>query len=576
MKTKIAELVGAYRSGNKSPREALEEVAEGVAAASAQNAFISSFSLESMLEALTQRDPSLPLYGVPFSVKDNIDVRGLPTTAACPSFKYFPTENAPVVERLCQAGAIVVGKTNMDQFATGLVGTRSPYGECRSVFNSDYISGGSSSGSAVSVALGLSTFSLGTDTAGSGRVPAAFNNLVGLKPTRGLVSTRGVVPACRTLDCVSLFAHSVADAKLLLNLVSGVVPLDPFARPASFCVGLGDGPARLAVPRTEDLEFFGDSESAELFAAAVKQAQGLGWKIESFSLEPFLEAARLLYSGPWVAERLAPLESFLKSAPAGMDSVVHEILLGGHRHTAVDTFRAQHRLSELKLQVAPILAHFDALLLPTAPTHYRVAEVLSDPITLNARLGTYTNFVNLLDLSALAIPAGFRKNGLPFGVTLMGPAFAEPRLLELGERFLGEGSKRERSTGAVWLAVAGAHLSGQPLNHELTSRGARRIQTCKTSSDYQLFALATTPPKPGLVRTPGKEGHAIEVEVWELSAEAFGSFVAQVPEPMTIGVTTLSDGTQVKGFNCESYALEGARNISEFGGWRAFRAGRPE
>lgn len=538
-----------------------------------ERAFISTFSREVAEAQLAGHDRALPLYGVPFSVKDNIDVFGLPTTAACPSFSYYPEANAPVVERLCQAGAVVIGKTNMDQFATGLVGSRSPYGACSSVFNSAYISGGSSSGAAVSVASGLVAFALGTDTAGSGRVPAAFNNLVGLKPTRGLLSTRGVVPACRSLDCVSLFTHNVQDAAFLFAICSEFDPLDALSRRSPGSVTLGDGRVRVGVPREQDLEFFGDSESQRLYAAALARASEMGWSLEHFDLQPFFEAAKLLYSGPWVAERLAGLESFLEDQPQDLNPVVAQILDGARRCSAADVFRGQERILALKRSVEPILSRFDALLLPTAPTHYTHAEIAVDPILFNSRLGTYTNFVNLLDLSALAIPAGFRPNGLPFGVTLLGPHFAEARLLELGSRFLNEPSLPSiQPPDVVWLAVAGAHLTGQPLNHELTSRGARRLRTCTTEPHYQLFALDTIPPKPGLVHTPGQMGHAIEVEVWELTRKAFGSFVAAIPAPMTIGTTTLEDGVRVKGFSCERHALEGAQDVSSFGGWRAYLA----
>jgi allophanate hydrolase len=329
----------------------------------------------------------------------------------------------------------------------------------------------------------------------------------------------------------------------------------------------------LAVPRPVDLEFFGDDESAELFLAAIEQARRVGAEIVRFDLTPFLEAASLLYSGPWVAERLVTAAELLERKPDALHPVVRSIIESGRRFGATDVFRAQYRLAELRLQSTKIFEQCDALLLPTAPTHYTIDQVLENPVELNARLGTYTNFVNLLDLSALAVPAGSKRSGLPFGVTFMGPAFHDARLLEVARLFAGESiSASQPKPGCVWLAVAGAHLSGQPLNHELSSRGARRVRTTKTAAEYRLYALDTIPPKPGLVHTPGEAGHAIEVEIWELGAEAFGDFVAHVPAPMTIGMTRLSDGSLVKGFGCESYALSGAREISQFGGWRAFRA----
>jgi allophanate hydrolase len=573
MSLKVHELVLAYRSGEKQPGDVLRECQARIEAEGERPIWISRFSEQQLLAQLEAADPAGPLYGVPCAVKDNIDVAGLPTTAACPDFAYTPARHAPVVERLVQAGAIVLGKTNLDQFATGLVGTRSPYGICSSVFDARYVSGGSSAGSAVAVAKGLVAFSLGTDTAGSGRVPAAFNGLVGLKPTRGLLSTRGVVPACRSLDCVSIFTHTVADADLLLELCAAYDQQDPFSRPARAVTGLGDGRLRLGVPRAQDLEFFGDLESADLFTDAVKRAEGWGAEITRFELQPFLEAAALLYGGPWVAERLAACAELLQKKPEALHPVVRGIIEGGRNFDAEQVFRGLYRLQELRAVAERLLSGLDALLLPTVPTHYTIQEVLENPVELNARLGTYTNFVNLLDLSALAVPAGQKRSGLPFGVTFMAPAFHDQRLLSLGHRFLGEADARQApARGCVWLAVAGAHLSGQPLNHELTTRGARRVRTTKTATEYRLYALDTLPPKPGLVHAPGDAAHAIEVEIWELTEEAFGAFVAGVPPPMTIGTTHLGDGTLVKGFCCESYALTGAREISQFGGWRAFRA----
>lgn len=573
MKVPLRELVAGNRSGEASARHELLECVRRIQAEGEQPIWISTFTEEQVLAQLDAADEAGPLYGVPFAVKDNIDVAGLPTTAACPEFSYMPARHATVVERLVQAGAIVIGKTNLDQFATGLVGTRTPYGACSSVFDARYISGGSSSGSAVALAKGQVAFSLGTDTAGSGRIPAAFNALCGVKPTRGALSTRGVVPACRSLDCVSIFSNNLADAELLFDVCAGFDADDPYSRPREAVTGFGDARLRLAVPRAEDLEFFGDDESAELFLAAMERAKGLGAEISRFDLSPFRETAALLYAGPWVAERLATAAALLEQNAGAVHPVVRGIIEGGRNYSALDGFRAFYRLGELRRRADQVLSGCDALLLPTAPTHYTIQEVLDNPLELNARLGTYTNFVNLLDLCALAVPAGFKKSGLPFGVTFMAPAFHDARLLELGRAFTGEPAQYSRpAPGCVWLSVAGAHLSGQPLNHELTSRGARRIRTTKTAPEYRLFALDTVPPKPGLVHAPAEAAHAIEVEVWELTERAFGDFVAQIPAPMTIGMTKLADGSLIKGFTCEPYALEGAREISQFGSWRAFRA----
>jgi allophanate hydrolase len=571
----VGELVAEYRAGTKPPGDVLRECCARIEAEGERPIWISRFSEEQLLAQLEAANPAGPLYGVPFAVKDNIDVLGLPTTAACPDFSYSPARHAPVVERLVQAGAIVLGKTNLDQFATGLVGTRSPYGICSSVYDSRYVSGGSSAGSAVAVAKGQAAFALGTDTAGSGRVPAAFNGLVGLKPTCGLLSTRGVVPACRSLDCVSIFTTTVADADLLLGLCAAHDPHDPFSRAAHAVAGLGDARLRLAVPRVQDLEFFGDLESAELFVGAVERVEAWGAEVTRFELQPFLEAAALLYGGPWVAERRVACGELLQRKPAAVHPVVRAIIEGSGAYDAEQVFRGQYRLRELRAVAERVLTNADALLLPTVPTHYTIQEVLENPLELNARLGIYTNFVNLLDLSALALPAGQKSSGLPFGVTFMAPAFHDRRLLALGRRFMGEAQAEPApARGCVWLAVAGAHLSGEPLNHELTTRGARRVRTTKTAPEYRLYALDTVPPKPGLVHCPNEAAHAIEVEIWELTQEAFGAFVAGVPAPMTIGNTRLDDGGVVKGFSCEPHALSGAREISRFGGWRAFRAGR--
>ncbi|MDX2080978.1 MAG: allophanate hydrolase [Terrimicrobiaceae bacterium] len=510
------------------------------------------------LEAL---DPALPLYGVPFAVKDNIDVAGIPTTAACPAFAYTPTETAPAVRRLQDAGALLIGKTNMDQFATGLVGTRTPYGICSSVFNPDYLSGGSSSGSAVAVASGLVAFALGTDTAGSGRVPAAFNGIVGLKPTRGLLSTRGVVPACRSLDCVSIFAKTTDEALTVLDIAAGHDPHDPWSRPFPTLAGRS-GPVRIGIPHEDQLEFFGDDEAARIFAEGAARFEA--FETVRVDISEFLEAARLLYGGAWVAERDHAFGAFLREHPEAVDPTVFRIVTGAPPRSAVDAFSGFYRLQELRKQTEPIWESIDALLLPTTPTIYRIVDVINDPITLNSRLGTYTNFVNLLDLAAIAFPGGLRRDGLPAGLTLVGPAFHDHRLATLA----GFGIP-DRQT--IPLAVVGAHLTGQPLNGQLTERGATLLRTTTTSPDYRLHALDTVPPKPGLVRVPDG-GVAIEVEVWDMPVDQFGSFVALIPPPLGIGSIQVADGSWVKGFICEPAPLEAAPDISHFGGWRNYRA----
>ncbi len=570
-------LLDAYQSGKQTPRAVLDHVYEQIARLGALPVWLAVTPFEQALAALERAEQTEvrgALFGLPFAVKDNIDVAGLPTTAACPEFSYVPDRNAAVVQRLIEAGAIVIGKTNLDQFATGLVGTRTPFGACASVYDARYISGGSSSGSAVAVARGDVSFSLGTDTAGSGRVPAAFNALVGVKPTLGLLSTRGVVPACRSLDCVSIFTKSVADARRVLAASAGYDAEDPFSRAAPAATYALPADPRLGVPTPESLDFFGDSEAAALFDTATAELERRGAQLVRLDLRPFREVASLLYHGPWVAERLAAIGNFLTRSPGAVHEVVRQIVESGRNYSARDAFEGRYRLAVLRRQTEAVWSQIDAMVLPTTPSHYTIEQVLADPITLNTRLGTYTNFVNLLDLAGLAVPAGFRANGLPVGITFLAPAFRDQELLELGAHWLEEppAVTAGPAAGQVWLAVVGAHLSGQPLNGELTTRGARLLRATRTAAEYRLFALATEPPKPGLVHAPGEAGHAIELELWELTEQAFGSFVANVPAPMTIGTALLDDGLRVKSFLCEPYALNGAREISEFGGWRAFLA----
>ncbi|MFW5681764.1 MAG: allophanate hydrolase, partial [Phycisphaeraceae bacterium] len=523
------------------------------------------------LERRRAAGEALPLLGATYAVKDNIDVAGLPTTAGCPSFAYRPERSATVVEKLEAAGAILVGKTNMDQFATGLVGTRSPHGAPRCVFNADYVSGGSSSGSAVAVAAELVSFALGTDTAGSGRVPAAFNDLTGLKPTRGRVSAAGVVPACRSLDCVSVFARSSADAAAVMRVIEGRDERDAWSRT------LEDPPAertapdpagfRFGVPASDALHFFGDAKSASLYAEAIARCEAIGGQRVEIDFTPFAEAAKLLYGGPWVAERYAAVGRFIEEHPTACDPTVRGIILGGSRLTAADAFRAMDRLEEYRRGAEAVWRDVDTLLLPTTGTIYRVDEITAEPLTLNTNLGRYTNFMNLLDCCGLALPAGFRENRTPFGVTLVAPAFRDETLLELGERY--ETAYREAATPppldagpppkTVRLAVMGAHLNGMPLNHQLTSRGATLAWSGTTSPAYRLYALAeSAPPKPGLVHVGEDRGASIEVEVWELEPAAFGEFTADVPPPLAIGSVTLATGETVKGFVCEPRGLEGA------------------
>jgi allophanate hydrolase len=549
-------------------------------------------ALQARARELETRDPAkLPLYGIPFAIKDNIDLAGLATTAACPAFAYLPERSATVVQLLLDAGAIALGKTNLDQFATGLVGVRSPYGACRNAFDPAFVSGGSSSGSAVAVARGLASFALGTDTAGSGRVPAAFNNLVGYKPSLGALSMRGVVPACRTLDTVSIFALTAEDADLVRAVVTRPDVEDAWSRalPRAARAGFSQrANFRVAVPGHAQLEFFGNTEYARLFDAAVQRLRDLGGEIHEVDIAPLLETARLLYEGPWVAERYLATESLLSVDPRAMLAVTRQIIEGGAAPRATDAFRAWYRLQSLKRAAQPLWEAMDVLLLPTAGTHYRITEIEADPIALNSNLGRYTNFVNLMDLAAVAVPAGFTSAGLPFGISLIAPAGSDPDLLSLAARAQRAAVDRAgimplppapatpalTHAGFVDVMVCGAHMSGLPLNAQLTERGAWRLAVTRTAPIYRFYALPGGPPlRPGMVQV-ADNGVAIDVEVWRMPVEQFGSFVAGIPAPLGIGKVRLEDGSQVPGFVCEALGVVQATDISALGGWRQYLASR--
>ena len=595
----IASLRSSYASGACTPPDVIEAVI-GATAADPNHAWIHRIDAEALrrrARELQARGPEgLALYGVPFAVKDNIDVAGVPTTAGCPDYAYVPRRHAFVVQRLVDAGAIVVGKTNLDQFATGLNGTRSPYGACRNAFDPARISGGSSSGSAVSVALGQVSFALGTDTAGSGRVPAAFNHLVGLKPTRGLLSTQGVVPACRSLDTPSIFALTADDATRVFSVARAFDPEDAYSRAAQ-PHGADFGSAarpRLGIPRPGQLRFF-QPGYAQAFERTVDHARRLGAQIVEIDFEPFLEAARLLYEGPWVAERYQAIRGFIDRQPESVFPVTRDITIGGATPLAADAFAAMYRLKALQRISGSTWHTVDALLLPTAPSHPTIADMLEEPVLRNSELGLYTNFMNLLDCAGVAVPAGFLDDGLPFGVTLAAPAHQDAPLLALARRWqialegraatlgaTGRTAGRSEAVaagplpGRIQVAVCGAHLQGQPLNRQLTERGARLQAATRTSPIYRLYALADAGNgvrRPGLARlADGEMGAAIEVEVWEMPDEHFGSFVAGIPAPLGIGRTLLADGRSVPGFICEAAGLAGASDITAFGGWRAWLA----
>jgi allophanate hydrolase len=588
----IRDYSAAYGAGASTPSSAMEQVYARIAAHDDPAVFITLAPLDDLLaqaRALERRGPGgLPLYGVPVAVKDNIDIAGLPTTAACPDFAYVAERDATAVARLRAAGALIVGKTNLDQFATGLVGVRSPYGVPRNPFRADLVPGGSSSGSAVAVAAGLVPVALGTDTAGSGRVPAGLNNIVGLKPTLGAVSTAGVVPACRSLDCVSVFALTVDDAYAAYASMAGFDAADPFSRavqaarpgavPPAVIIGVPDGPSR---------RFGGDPLSEAAFDEAAARAARLGADIRALDLAPFFATAALLYEGPWVAERYVAVRALIEASPASLHPVTRSIIERARAFSAADAFAGLYRLAELKRATETAWRDIDMLMLPTFPRPRTLADLEADPIGPNSELGTYTNFVNLLDLCALAVPGGLRADGLPSGTTLVARAGQDARLAAFGAALhaaarvpLGASGKPlppgaaapvRAGDGQIELSVVGAHLSGLPLNGELTSRGGTFLRRVATAPDYMLFALPGGPPRrPGLLRVGQGAGYAIETEVWALDPAAFGWFVASVPPPLAIGTLRLADGTTPKGFVVESEGTIGAENISGYGGWRVF------
>lgn len=583
----IDDWLTAYRSQQLSPQQALHELRQSIAAN--DNAWIyllSAEEIDQQLEILSARDNAvdLPLYGVPFAVKDNIDVAFVPTTAACPAFTYIPQQDSTSVARLKAAGAIVLGKTNLDQFATGLVGTRSPYGVVPNSFNSDYVSGGSSSGSATSVARGLVPFSLGTDTAGSGRVPAGFNNIVGLKPTKGRFSIKGVVPACKSLDCVSIFSLTIDDAEKVASILEAFDPADAYSRNAQPASYFNAKPV-FAIPNR--IDWFADKNAEQAWHLSLEQMRKQGVELIQMDFTPMLSLAQLLYGGPWVAERHAAISDFMNDHADKMNDVVLSIIEKAKNFSATDAFKAEYRRVELVRDIQSKMAQVDALLVPTTPCHPSIKQVESDPIGVNSQLGTFTNFVNLADCAALALPSVMRTDGLPFGITLIAPAWQDKALAAFGKKWHSQlnlklgatqksipafHQKNSAPDAYVRLAVVGAHLTGMPLNVQLHERKAIFVESTFTAKNYRLFALPnTTPPKPGLIRTD-TEGAEIIVELWDVPVKDFGSFVALIPAPLGIGTLTLCDGREVKGFICEGAAVKGATDITHFGGWRAYIA----
>ena len=569
-----------YGAGEYSARDLILALRERAAELNPRfNMFIHLLSVEELEPYLAALDgaslESLPLYGVPFAIKDNIDLAGIPTTAACPAFAYVPERSATVVEQLIRLGAVPLGKTNLDQFATGLNGTRSPYGACINSVLEEYPSGGSSAGSPLTVALGLTSFALGTDTAVSGRVPAALNNLVGLTASIGLISTAGVVPACRTLDCVTTFTATAPEASQLLQLLAVQDPRDEYSR-ANAGWNLGSafgrvGKFRFGVPREQDLEFFGCQEGPALFAAAVERLQALGGEAVTLDLSPFLEAARLLYEGPWVAERYSVVGELARTQPEAVLPVIHAVLAKAPQVSGVDTFRAHYRLQELKAECDRLLVGLECVLTPTIGRPVTLAELAEEPVLRNAELGYYTNFMNLLDYAAVAVPSGIMANGLPWGGTLFGRAFTDQYLLSLASAYQGlETPAREARNDQVRVVVCGAHLEGLALNWQLKQRGATLVEAIRSSPNYRLYALAGGPvQRPGMVRV-ASDGVAIAMEVWQVPSAALGAFLSEIPAPLGLGKVELEDGRWETGFVCDAYGLEGAQDISKWGGWRAW------
>ncbi len=589
----LSALLAAHRTGTTRPADTVRAVYAAIAAANDPAMFITlrtETEVVAEAEALAAKDKSLPLYGVPFAVKDNIDVAGLPTTAACPAFAHVADTDATSVARLRAAGAIVIGKTNLDQFATGLVGVRSPYGVPKNAMKEGLVPGGSSSGSAVAVARGIVPFALGTDTAGSGRVPAGLNNIVGLKPSVGLIPNTGMVPACRTLDCTSVFALTAEDALLVASVMAGEDGADSMARalPLGRLQAVPQG-LTFGVPKPEQREFFGSAEAKAAYERGLALAEGLGLRLVEVDMTPFHATAQLLYDGPWVAERTAALGEIITRTPEVLHPVTRAIVENGLTVSAVDTFTALYRLSDLKAQAYAALEGLDGLLVPTAPRAYTVADLEAEPILCNSRLGTYTNFVNLLDMCGFAVPAAIAADGTPYGVTFLAKAGKDALLASLGAAVQRANGLTLGATGLACpplpafstapapheyaVAVVGAHLSGQPLNHQLTTLGGRLLEATSTSADYQLYALGGGGvARPGLVRVDKGAGTAIKLEVWALPFDKAARFIAQIPAPLGIGTVILADGRTVQGFLCEPEALQDATDISHFGGWLAYRA----
>ncbi|WP_394183868.1 allophanate hydrolase [Marinomonas posidonica] len=586
----------AYKTGQLTPESLMKDIRSRAAQFDSYNIWIhllSEAEQATWLNDLKNKDlDTHPLWGIPFAIKDNIDLAGIPTTAACPEFAYTPTDTAQVVQQLIDAGAIPVGKTNLDQFATGINGTRSPYGPGHNAFDFDYVSGGSSAGSSTAVALGLVSFSLGTDTAGSGRIPAGFNNLIGVKPSIGLLSATGMLPACRSLDCMTIFAFNSDDANTALAAAEGYDIRDGYSRPNPFDnqarhYGLRQGELTVGIIPSSQLKFYGDKNYEQAYSDTLAKLSDAGFQFKEIDFAPFNEVAQLLYEGPWVSERYIATQPLIDDNPEAIFPAVREIIAPGGKPPATALFKAQYRINDLKQICLAQLATVDCILTPTAGTHFTIAEMLEEPIKRNSELGYYTNFMNLLDFAAIAVPGAMTKTGMPFGITLFGPTFSDRMLLSIANRVqraipLKKGALDLPATPAnntpvgqpkvIDVMVCGAHLTGQPLNWQLTERGATLKTQTTTAASYRMYALAGGPPyRPGLILDT-EQGQAIEVEIWSVPSEHFGSFVAGIPAPLGIGKVQLADGSSVSGFICEPYAIADATDITHFGGWRNYLA----
>jgi allophanate hydrolase len=590
----IMQLLEQYRSGSLVPQKYLAELLTRLRRdqeSTPDPAWICLASNQQLIEQLVRleekRADDLPLYGIPFAIKDNIDVSGWITTVGCPDFAYEAKTTATSVQKLLDAGAVLIGKTNLDQFATGLVGTRSPYGIVPNPFDPKFVSGGSSSGSGSVVSRGLVLFSLGTDTAGSGRIPAAFTNTVGTKPTPGYMSTEGVYPACKTIDCISIFTLTASDAAIVLDVMKATTydrTHEPQYHPEPKLTYQFPRPMRVGIPKAAD--FLDNTEYPKLFANALNKLRGMGYPIVEVDITPFVKAGKLLYEGPWVAERYAVIEDFLKKNPNSMDPSVKQIIESGANYTAAQGFRATYQLKELETLCQQVWAQCDLIVVPSAPRHPTIQELSEEPILRNSQLGMYTNYVNLMRLAAVAVPADFTISGIPFGITLIGQGGSDFALLDFASQWqqltqlpLGKPKIKpseqylrisKPKSSSTHLAVVGAHLKGMPLHSQLVERNARFIKSCKTAKHYQLFALAnTTPPKPGLVRLK-EGGDQIELELYDVPQEMIGSFLNLIQAPLGLGTIELDDGSWVKGFICEPVGIVGATNISHYGGWKNY------